>query len=94
MAILRMSEEELSRDVHSALDRVERGEEIVVERAARPVAVIKASPIRGRSIDECIALAKEYERKLGFSPVPDEDFARDVEIAIESRREPFEPPWD
>jgi hypothetical protein len=48
--------------------------------------VIKASPIRGRSIDDCIALAKQYERKLGFSPVPDEDFARDVEIAIESRQ--------
>ena len=80
MAVLRISEEELARDVHTVLDKVERGEEIVVERDAHPVAVIKASAVRGRSIDECIALAKAYEEKLGFAPIPDEAFAKDVQI--------------
>jgi antitoxin (DNA-binding transcriptional repressor) of toxin-antitoxin stability system len=92
MAVLRISEEELARDVHTVLDKVERGEEIVVERDAHPVAVIKASAARGRSIDECIALAKAYEERLGFAPVPDEDFAKDVQIAIDSRRGAFQPP--
>jgi antitoxin (DNA-binding transcriptional repressor) of toxin-antitoxin stability system len=95
MAVLRISEEELARDVHSVLDKVERGEEVVVERDAHPVAVIKASPAAGRPIDECIALAKAYEERLGFAPVPDEEFARDVQAAVDSRREPFQPPsWD
>jgi hypothetical protein len=35
LAQLRISEEELARDVHLVLDKVERGEEIVVERDAR-----------------------------------------------------------
>jgi hypothetical protein len=95
MAVLRISEEELARDVHTVLDKVERGEEIVVERDAHPVAVIRASAVRGRSIDECIALAKAYEEKLGFAPIPDDEFAKDVQTAAESRREPFQPPpWD
>ncbi len=95
MAVLRISEEELARDVHTVLDKVERGEEIVVERDTHPVAVIRASAIRGRSIDECIALAKAYEERLAFAPIPDDEFARDVQIAIDSRREPFQPPpWD
>jgi antitoxin (DNA-binding transcriptional repressor) of toxin-antitoxin stability system len=95
MAVLRISEEELARDVHAVLDKVERGEEVVVERDARPVASITASPVTGRPIDECIALAKAYEEKLGFAPVPDEDFAKDVQAAIDARREPFQPPpWD
>jgi adenylosuccinate synthase len=95
MAVVHISEEELARDVHAVLDKVERGEEVVVERNAHAVAVIKASPVTGRPIDECIALAKAYEERMGFAPVPDEDFARDVQIAIDSRREPFQPPsWD
>jgi hypothetical protein len=48
-----------------------------------------------RSIDECIALAKLHEERLGSAPAPDEDFARDVLIAVEERREPFRPlAWD
>jgi hypothetical protein len=95
MAALRISEEELARDVHGVLDKIERGAEIVVERDAHPVAVIRASSMQGRSIDECIALAKDYEERLGFAPVPDADFAKDVQLAVDSRSEPFRPPpWD
>jgi hypothetical protein len=40
-------------------------------------------------------LARAYEKKLGYAPVPDQDFARDVEVAIEAHREPLDPPeWD
>ena len=46
-------------------------------------------------MSECISLAKAYEAKLGYGPVADVDFAKDVQAGIDSRRDPFEPPsWD
>jgi hypothetical protein len=49
----------------------------------------------GRSIDESIALAKAYEEKLGFAPVPDANFAKDLPAAIEAHRWPLSRPlWD
>jgi hypothetical protein len=59
------------------------------------VAVIRTPQGPGRKIGECIALAKAYEEKLGYAPVPDPDFAKDVQAAIEAHREPLHPPsWD
>ena len=40
-----------------------------------------------RKISDCLALAKHYEAKLGYAPVPDEDFAKDVQAAIDAHRE-------
>jgi hypothetical protein len=49
----------------------------------------------GRSIDEAIAIAQAFEAKLGYSPVPDPDFAKDVQEGIDAHREPLNPPdWD
>jgi hypothetical protein len=42
-------------------------------------------------VSECIALAKAYEDKLGYAPVPDPDFARDVQAAIDTHRQPLNP---
>jgi hypothetical protein len=69
---------------------VRAGSEIVIESGALPVAVIHAPVPPRRSISECIALLPEE------SPaVMDADFAKDVEAAIESHREPLEPSaWD
>lgn len=90
-----MIEAELARDVHAALEKVRTGAEVVIEEDHRPVAVIKSPEEPGRSIDECIALAKAYESELGFAPVPDADFAKDVQSAIDAHREPLNPPaWD
>jgi hypothetical protein len=48
-----------------------------------------------RSIDEAIAIAEAFESRLGYAPVPDPDFARDVQEAIGAHREPLDPPaWD
>jgi len=69
----------------------------VVEQDHRPVAVIKPSQPAGpgRKLSECIALAEAYERKLGYAPLPDHAFARDVQAAIDERRDPIDPPsWD
>jgi hypothetical protein len=46
----------------------------------------------GRKLSECIALAKAYEQGLGYAPLPDADFAADVQAAIDSHREPLNPP--
>jgi antitoxin (DNA-binding transcriptional repressor) of toxin-antitoxin stability system len=97
MATVHMSEADVARDLHAALAKVQQGVEIVIEQDHRPVAVLKPSgPARpGRKLSECIALAKAYEAKLGHAPVPDEDFARDVQAGIDARRDSFEPPaWD
>ena len=91
MAVLHITEAELARDLHAVLEKVRQGAEIVVEKDARPVAVIKAPQDPGRSIDECIARAKAH----GSGATMDDDFARDVEEAIKSHREPWNPPsWD
>jgi antitoxin (DNA-binding transcriptional repressor) of toxin-antitoxin stability system len=95
MATVRITEAELARDIHAVLAKVQEGVEVIVEQDHRPVAVIKTPHGPGRKISECIALAKAHEEKLGYAPVPDPDFARDVQAAIDAHREPLSPPsWD
>jgi hypothetical protein len=95
MSTVRITESELARDVHGILEKVQQGIEVIVEQNHRPVAVIRTPAAPGRKIGECIALAKAYEDKLGYRPVPDPDFAKDVEAAIAAHREPLQPPsWD
>jgi antitoxin (DNA-binding transcriptional repressor) of toxin-antitoxin stability system len=90
MESLHISEGDLAKDVRSILQRVETGAEIVIERDAQPVAVIRpAAPMR-RRISECIALMP-----ADSTATIDSDFAKDVEAAVAAHREPLEPPaWD
>lgn len=97
MATVHMSEADVARDLHAVLAKVQQGVEVVIEQDHRPVAVLKppqgGSP--GRKLSECIALAKAYEKTLGYAPIPDADFAKDVQAGIDSRRDSFEPPaWE
>ena len=92
MSTVRITETELARDVHGVLEKVQQGVEVIVEQNHRPVAVIKTPAVPGRKISECVALAKAYEDKLGYRPVPDPDFARDVDEGIQARSQPFDPP--
>jgi antitoxin (DNA-binding transcriptional repressor) of toxin-antitoxin stability system len=95
MGTLRITEAELARDIHAVLAKVQEGAEVIVEQDHRPVAVIKTPQGPGRKISECIALAKAYEERLGYAPVPDADFAKDVQEAVDAHREPLNPPaWD
>jgi hypothetical protein len=90
---LRITEAELARDIRAVLARVrEEGLEVIVEQDHRPVAVIKTPQGPGRRLSECIGIAKAYEEKLGYAPVPDVDFAADVQAAIDAHREPMNPP--
>jgi antitoxin (DNA-binding transcriptional repressor) of toxin-antitoxin stability system len=91
----RITEAELVRDIHAVLAKVREGVEVIVEQDHRPVAVIKKPQGPGRKIRECIAMAKAYEEKLGYTPIPDPDFAKDVQFAIDAHRAPLNPPsWD
>jgi antitoxin (DNA-binding transcriptional repressor) of toxin-antitoxin stability system len=97
MATLHMSEAEVARDLHGVLAKVQQGVEVVIEQDHRPVAVLKPPQLvgPGRTLSECLAIARAYEEKLGDAPLPDADFAADVQAAIDSRRDTFEPPaWD
>ena len=95
MATVHISEAELARDIHAVLTQVKEGVEVIVEQNHRPVAVIRTPQGPGRKITECIALAKAYEAELGYTPVPNADFADDVQAAIDAHREPLHPPaWD
>ena len=90
MEPLHISEGDLARDVRSILQRVETGGEVIIERDAQPVAVIRpAEPVR-RKISECIALMP-----VGSTATIDPDFAKDVEAAVAAHREALAPPaWD
>jgi antitoxin (DNA-binding transcriptional repressor) of toxin-antitoxin stability system len=94
MATIHMSESDLARDLHAVLAQVQQGVEVVIEQDHRAVAVLKPSPqgSPGRKLSQCIALAKAYEERLGYAPIPDENFAKDVETGIDSRRDSFDPP--
>jgi hypothetical protein len=88
---IRITEDELARDIYAVLAKVQNGIEIVVEQGHCAVAVIKAPGMTGRRISEVIAGLEASEA----SAVIDEDFAHDVEQAIKARREPWNPPsWD
>lgn len=90
MEPLHITEGDLVANATAILHSVETGAEVIIERDARPVAVIRAAePVR-RKISECIRLMPADS--IGTI---DPDFARDVEEARNSHREPLTPPeWD
>jgi antitoxin (DNA-binding transcriptional repressor) of toxin-antitoxin stability system len=87
---LHISEADLAKDLRSVLQRVQTGTEVVVERDAQPLAVIRPPEPVLRRMSECIALLPSDS-----DATIDPDFAKDVEAAIAAHREPLEPPeWD
>jgi antitoxin (DNA-binding transcriptional repressor) of toxin-antitoxin stability system len=88
--VLHISEADLAKDVRSVMQRVQTGAEVVIERDAQPVAVIRPpEPVR-RKISECIA-----HLPADSTATIDADFEKDVEAAVAAHREPLEPPaWD
>jgi hypothetical protein len=90
MELLNVSEGDLARDVRSILKRVETGGEVIVERNAQPMAVIRPAGLVRRKISECIVLMP-----ADSTATIDPDFAKDADAAIAAHREPLEPPaWD
>jgi antitoxin (DNA-binding transcriptional repressor) of toxin-antitoxin stability system len=90
MAQVHMTEAELARDLHAVLDRVQSGAEIIVERNAQPVAILRAAEPRRRKLSEIAAgLSEHSTAKI------DPGFAKDVREFVDSHREPLDPSvWD
>ena len=88
--MVHISEAELARDVGGVLDRVHAGAEIIIERNARPVAVLRRAEPRHRRLSEIVAaLAPDSTATI------DPGFAADVQGFIDAHREPLHPPeWD
>ena len=90
---IHISEEEAARDFTNLLDRVRAGSEVVIEsdRGKLPVAVVRPAEPHVRLLSESLRLAKEHASTATL----DGDFSRDLEEAVESHREPLNPPaWD
>ena len=89
--IVRISEAEAARDFAALMARVRSGTEVVIENDSRPVAVVRPAEPPVRLLSESLRLAREHRSTATL----DGDFARDVTAAIESHREPLNPPvWD
>jgi antitoxin (DNA-binding transcriptional repressor) of toxin-antitoxin stability system len=92
--VIHVTDAEAARDFAELLIRVREGAEVVIEKDARPVAIVHSADFPRRTISESIALAKAHEEKTGEPSVLDPDFAKDVEDVINERR-PWEPPaWE
>lgn len=92
--MLQVNEADAVRDLAAILKHVLAGAEVVIERDAQPLAVIRAAAPARRTISECIALAEAHEKETGQAPVLDPDFAADVEEIVRNRK-PWNPPsWD
>jgi len=89
--VIHISEAEAASDFASLMARVRSGAEVVIEDNTRPIAVVRPAESHVRLLSESLRLAREH----GSTATLDEDFAKDVEAAIESHREPLNPPvWD
>src|SRR5215472_19071260 len=87
-SVVHISEAEAASDFASLIARVRSGAEVVIEDNARPVAVMRPAEPYVRPLSESLRLAREH----GSRATLDEDFAKDVEAAIESHRESLNPP--
>jgi len=89
--VIDISEAEATRDFGSLLVRVRAGAEVVIKNGTQPVAVVRPVEPPVRRLSESLRLAREH----GSRATLDENFARDVEAAIETHRKALNPPaWD
>jgi antitoxin (DNA-binding transcriptional repressor) of toxin-antitoxin stability system len=86
--VVHISEAEALSNFADVLARVRAGAEVVIERDARAVAVVRPAgdEFRPRLLSESIALAKKHAEELGYEPTLDPDFAADLEEIVKSRK--------
>ncbi len=89
--VIHISETEAANDFARLLERVRAGAEVVIESDKLPVAVVRPAEPYVRRLSESLRLAREHASTTTL----DGDFARDLEAAIQSHREPLNSPeWD
>jgi antitoxin (DNA-binding transcriptional repressor) of toxin-antitoxin stability system len=87
-----VSEAQAVRDFGSVLARIREGAEVIIRNEGQAIAIVSPAeqPV-GRLVSESIVLAEAHAP----TAVMDADFAKDVQEAVDSHREPFDPPeWD
>ena len=86
--VVHISESEAASNFALVMTRVREGAEVIIERDAKPVAVVRPAEATpgGRPISESIALAEAHAKELGYEPTMDPDFAADLEEIIKSRK--------
>lgn len=93
--IIHISEAEAASDFALVMARVREGAEVIIERDAKPVAVVRpAETVGGRPVSESIALAEAHAKELGYEPTMDPDFAADLDVIIKSRKPRSISKWD
>jgi antitoxin (DNA-binding transcriptional repressor) of toxin-antitoxin stability system len=92
MTTVRITEAELARDVRAVLDKVQQGNEVIIEKEDhQPVAVISSPYRSGRPITDILRDARQRNSTVTL----DEDFGKDLEEIIASHQQPWNPPsWD
>ncbi len=92
MATIRISEDELARDVRAVLAQVQQGSEVIIEQEDhRPVAVIRSPHRNGRPITDILREARQRNSTVTL----DEGFGTDLEEIITQHQQPWTPPsWD
>jgi antitoxin (DNA-binding transcriptional repressor) of toxin-antitoxin stability system len=89
--VIHISEAEAASDFAGLLEHVRAGAEVVIENGKLPIAVVRPAEPHVRLLSESLRLAKEHASPATL----DGDFSRDLQAAIESRREPLTPPlWE
>jgi hypothetical protein len=90
--VIHISEAEAASDFASVLARVRAGAEVVIESSGN--SAMHSEMVRRGATGAWITATGSLPSSLSTA-VMDADFAKDVEAAIESHREPLEPPpWD
>lgn len=85
--VVHISESEAASDFALVMTRIREGAEVIIERDAKPVAVVRpAEAVHGRPISESIALAEAHAEELGYEPTMDRDFAADLQEIIKGRK--------
>jgi antitoxin (DNA-binding transcriptional repressor) of toxin-antitoxin stability system len=89
--VIHVSEAEAASDFAELLARVRAGAEVVIERGKLPVAIVRPAEPHVRLLSESLRLAQEHASTATL----DGAFARDLEAAINSYREPLNrPEWE
>jgi hypothetical protein len=95
--VIHISEAEAATtNVATLLAHVRAVAEVVIEKGARPIAVLRSaeSQPRGLLLSESIELAERHAKELGYEPTMDADFADDLRAIINSRKPRDLSAWD
>lgn len=89
--VVRVTEDEASRELSALLAHVRAGAEIVIESNAEPVAVIRPVEPHVRTLSDSLHLARQRESTVTL----DGKFGSDLEEVVNSHQAPLIPPtWD